>query len=225
MRLILFDIDGTLLSAQGSGRAAKALAMREIYGTDAGVQNHPFGGKTDWQILEELLLGEGLSSEQIMATMPAYQDAFARHMADVITQFEVRAYPGALELVHYVRQNPELLAGIVTGNTAATTPIKLRAGGFDPNWFVAGAYGSESNDRRDLPRLALQRAEAYSKQTLKAEEVIVIGDTVNDIVAARALGAIAVGVLTGFEEAELLAASEPDYLLDDLTQFLDRVPL
>jgi len=225
LTLLLFDLDGTLLMAHGAGREAKVRAMREIFGTDADVMTYPFGGKTDWQILVEVLGPHGYDRAAIGALMASYEARFAVHMAEVIRTNPAQPLLGAMELIATLRQQTDVLLGVVTGNTSSTAPIKLRAAGFDPAWFPVGAFGSESDDRRDLPRLALERAIAHAGRDIPAQSVIVIGDTVNDIVAARANGMRAVGVLNGFEEAELLRAAAPDVLLEDLTQFLEQVPL
>jgi phosphoglycolate phosphatase len=224
MKLALFDIDGTLLLSQGLGRAAKAHAMREVFGTESNVQTHPFGGKTDWQILNELLGPLGWTNEAIGARMADYETCFARYMRELASEFTATPLPGALELVQALDARPDVLVGVVTGNTRETAPVKLRAGGFEPSLFRVGAFGSESHNRNDLPALAIQRAEALVGAKIAPADVFVIGDTVADVTCARAVGAVAVAVLTGFEERELLLASQPDYVLNDLREF-DRVPL
>jgi phosphoglycolate phosphatase-like HAD superfamily hydrolase len=220
VKLILFDIDGTLLLTRGSGREATRAAMIEVFGTCGAMDRHVFGGKTDWQTLVELLSESGLTSEGVEAQMAVYEAAAARHLERVIGNYPTTACPGALEVVHALRQRDDVLLGIVTGNTSATAPIKLRAGGFDPDWFVVGAYGSEAMHRDNLPALALERAIRHVGYDIAPEDVIVIGDTPADVSCARALGARAVAVLTGFSRREELLASAPDDLLDDLTGFL-----
>ena len=219
MKLYLFDIDGTLLTVNGAGRAAKSLAMVEVFGTEGDVHAKPFGGKTDWQIMSEALEDYGYTPEQIGAQMAAYERVFAARLNDVIDQFRADVMPGAHALIAELRQRSDILLGIVTGNTASTAPIKLRAAGFDPAWFPIGAFGSEAYSRNELPRLALERAIAYSGQALTPADVLIIGDTVADIDCARALGARVIAVRTGFEESDVLAAANPDALLNDLTQF------
>lgn len=227
MKLILFDIDGTLVLIKGAGREAKARTVEDFFGTDAGVRQHPFGGKTDWQVLYEALDSAGLphSPDDLGAMMTQYQARMAHHLAQIIGAYPVEACPGAHALVSYVRGRPDLVTGLVTGNVASTAPIKLRACGFDPAWFSVGAYGSEALSRNDLPRLALERATVLTGHPFAPDEVIVIGDTVADIECARAVGAVAVAVLTGFEQPEAIRAAQPDYVLPDLTHFLDTVPL
>jgi phosphoglycolate phosphatase-like HAD superfamily hydrolase len=225
MKLLLFDIDGTLLISQGLGRSAKALAMKEVFGTDAGVMTHPFGGKTDWQILNELLHPLGWTTDTIGEHMPRYQQVFAGHMQALSQHHVATALPGALELVCEMVARDDVLVGVVTGNTSETAPVKLRLGGFDPAWFKVGAYGNESHNRNDLPKLALQRAIAYTGQSISPRDVWVIGDTVADVECARALGANVVVVLTGFEDKALLLASQPDVVLEDLREFREKVSL
>jgi phosphoglycolate phosphatase len=225
MKLILFDIDGTLLLVKGAGREAKARAMVEIFGTEAGARTHHFGGKTDWRILLELLEAHGHTAESLGEVMAVYQERIAFHLEDIIASYAVEVCPGAHELVAALRGREDIALGIVTGNVSTTAPLKLRAGGFDPAWFCVGAYGSESTSRNDLPRLAVERACALLERTFAPQDVLVIGDTVADIECARAIGAVAIGVQTGFEEVEALIASKPDYLLPDLTHFLARVAI
>jgi phosphoglycolate phosphatase-like HAD superfamily hydrolase len=225
VKLLLFDIDGTLLISNGLGRVAKQAAMQVVFGTDAGVMDHPFGGKTDMQILWELLEPLGWTIGRIRERMPHYQDVFAAHMARLADAYPPTPLPGAQALVQAMAQRDDVVVGLVTGNTRATTPVKLRAGGFDPAVFRVGAYGSESHNRNDLPALALQRAREYTGAAIQPANTYVIGDTLADVACARAVGAVAVAVLTGFEERAALLNSQPDYVLENLTEFSAKVPV
>jgi phosphoglycolate phosphatase len=223
IQLILFDIDGTLLLPKGAGRASTKLAMLEVFNTDSGIDQHNFGGKTDWHTLNELLATEGYDRDSVREMIPAYQICVARHLNRIIGDYPVESCPGALEVVAELHRRNSPLLGIVTGNVSTTAPIKLRAAGFDPDWFAVGAYGSESPDRNDLPFLAVRRAERQLNRLILPEGVIVIGDTPADVACARALGAIAVVVMTGYSSREEMMATQPDYLLDDLTSFFGQV--
>jgi phosphoglycolate phosphatase-like HAD superfamily hydrolase len=223
MKLVLFDIDGTLLRGGGAGREATRRAIREVFGVDANTDTHDFGGKTDWQNVTELLAVYGYDSVDVGQRMSQYAPALAGHFIDVQRERQPFALPGALDLVTRLRARPDTLLGIITGNVQPVAPIKLRAAGFDPAWFPIGAYGSEAFDREDLPWLALRRAAIHNGFHLTPRAVTVIGDTVRDIDCARALGARVICVLTGFDRAEALAAAAPDALLDDLTQFSDAL--
>ena len=222
-KLILFDIDGTLLISRGIGRAAKRRAMLECFGTTGELDAFTFGGKTDWGILAELLAPQGYSTADIGSRILDYEAVMARHMQAIRGQHSAQPLPHALALVHELRQRDSTLIGIVTGNTSKTAMIKLEMAGFSPGWFPIGAYGQESPHRDELTKLAKSRAEAHLGQALKGSDIIVIGDTPADIQAARAIDAIAVGLHTGFADRDSLARSQPDFLLDDLGSFMAQV--
>lgn len=223
--LVLFDIDGTLSITKGAGRESTARTMLDMFGSDKNIRELSFGGKTDWQILHEQLTDYGQDTTQIEGVMAAYEARLAHHLEAIIHSYPVEACIGAHDLVNTLHAMPDLVLGVVTGNTSLTAPIKLKAVGFDFTWFVANAYGSESITRNALPALAISRARQVTGYDFQPHEVIVIGDTVADIECARAAKAVAVAVQTGFEALPLLEAAQPDYLLKDLTQFLDTVPL
>ncbi|MCY3867375.1 MAG: HAD family hydrolase [Chloroflexi bacterium] len=225
MKLVLFDIDGTLLISRGIGREAKRQAMLECFGMTGDLDNHVFGGKTDWRIVAELLAPYGISSADVGRAMPAYETVMARHMRAIRSRYQAEAIPDALELVGALRMRDSALVGLVTGNTSKTAAIKLEMAGFDPNWFPIGAFGNESAERDDLARLALQRARDLAGCAIKGGDVVVIGDTPDDVQAARAIDAIAVAVCTGYVTRDQLLAADPDFLLADLSAFLERVPL
>lgn len=223
--VILWDIDGTLLMGGGVGRIATREALEAVFGTSDGLETHHFGGKTDWQTLLELMPPQGFSTEEIARRLPTYSAAIAQAMQRHIDAYDVRALPAALEITAQLHAHPRILQGIVTGNVQPNVPIKLRAAGFDPQWFPFGAYGDEHANRNALPPLAVQRAAQLNGGSISSERVLVVGDTLKDIEAARANGMAVCAVRTGFESDEVLRAAQPEYLLDDLTQFWERVPL
>ena len=224
-RLVLFDIDGTLLISRGIGREAKRRAMQECFGTTGDLDSHVFGGKTDWRILADLLAPQGLSIADIGRDIGTYETVMARHMREISGCFTASAIPHTMELVGALRRRDDTIVGLVTGNTSKTAAIKLEMAGFDPEWFVIGAFGHESADRDDLTRLALDRAQDHAEQTFNGDDVFVIGDTPADVQAARAINAIAVAVCTGYVARDQLLCSDPDFLLTDLSAFLDLIPM
>ena len=225
MKLVLFDIDGTLLISRGIGRQAKRQAMLECFGVTGDLDNHHFGGKTDWRIIAELLAPFGMTSDEVGRAMPAYETIMARHMRAIRGDYKADAIPGAMELVAALREREDALLGLVTGNTSKTAAIKLEMAAYDPAWFPVGAFGNEAAERADLTRLALRRARDRSGRAISGSDVIVIGDTPEDIQAARAIDAIAVAVCTGYVPRDRLLRSEPDFLLPDLSGFLDLIPM
>ena len=224
-RVILFDIDGTLLVSRGIGREAKRRAMLECFGTTGDLDSHAFGGKTDWGILADLLAPHGYTKADIGHEMSQYETVMARHMRAISPAYTAEPTAHAQELLGALRQRPDTLIGLVTGNTSKTAVIKLEMAGFDPASFVVGAFGNESHERADLTRLARQRAGDHLGCQLNGSAFIVIGDTPADIEAARAIDAIAVAVCTGYAERASLIDSRPDFLLDDLGSFQRHVLL
>ncbi|MDE2859100.1 MAG: haloacid dehalogenase-like hydrolase [Chloroflexota bacterium] len=219
MKLFLFDIDGTLLISRGIGREAKRRAMLECFGEVGDLDNHVFGGKTDWQILADLLAPFGKTSADIGREIAGYERVMARHMREIKNDYRADALPHAMALVKQLRDRADTMVGLVTGNTSMTARIKLEMAGFKRDCFAVGAFGNEAAERDKLTRLALERAEAQSARSFDGGDVFVIGDTLADIDAARAIDAVAVAVCTGYTAREQLRDREPDFLLDDLSSF------
>ncbi|MCY4009143.1 MAG: haloacid dehalogenase-like hydrolase [Anaerolineaceae bacterium] len=225
--LILLDIDGTLLHADGAGRAAMERSLRLVFGefgARADLDGHSFGGKPDAQTLHELLLPLGVPRAEIAARLPQFTANLAEEMARIIPQHRVRALPGVPERLQHWRARGDVLLGLLTGNTRASAPVKLRAAGIDPDWFLIGAFGDEAPQRNQLALLALQRANAWRGQEFTRERVFVIGDTPADVACARAIHARAIAISSGYCPREELLAAAPDQLVEsfhELATLLD----
>src|SRR5258708_6549258 len=215
--LVLFDIDGTLLIGAGSGRAATERAMREVFGTVGALAEYQFAGKTDYYTLVELLTPEGFSEAQVASVLPHYSEVLTRHMIDVMGDYELKALPGARELVQTLATRQDVLLGILTGNVPQMADLKLRSVGFDPSHFVINAYGTEARIRRELAPLALERAEKHATRHFAPEDVIIIGDTADDIDTGHSIGARVIAVCTGFAKRPGLEQHHPFALLDNLS--------
>lgn len=220
-RLILFDIDGTLLRTKGVGRKSTAAAMREVFGTESTVATHHFGGKTDWYTLTQLLTPHGYDKEAVGLKLELFIAAMEKYAGQYIHDHPAHALPGAQEAVAKLHEDDDTVLGIVTGNAPTSARIKLESAGFDLDWFPVQAFGTESTDRNDLPVFALKRFLALYGREIAGGDVYVIGDTVMDVACARAVDAVAIAVRTGFEDPAALEAAHPDHLLDDLTTLFD----
>jgi phosphoglycolate phosphatase-like HAD superfamily hydrolase len=207
--LVLWDIDGTLVASGGHGRYAFEEAFQEVLGR---VPEHvDYAGRTDHQIALEMLGGsdEHLPAvlEQLAVKMAARKDALAA---------EGHAYPGVPETLKALHEADGVINSLLTGNLEANAAVKVGAFGLD-RWldFEAGAYGSDPHERRsDLVAIARNRAAAkYGEPT----GAVLVGDTPLDVLAAREAGARAVAVATGFADLDALRESEPDALLQDLS--------
>jgi phosphoglycolate phosphatase-like HAD superfamily hydrolase len=216
-RVLLFDIDCTLLDPAGEGCIYFSRALIEVFGTAGPIVDFSMAGKTDWQIVTELMTLAGVSDERIDAGLEATFAAYARTISEADLALKMRVLPGVQALLSALSQRPEFALGLVTGNVREAVPHKLRAVGIDPAQFTFGAYGSERLHRNELPGLALSRLAELSGGPVDRERVLVIGDTARDIECARHAGVKVMVVATGHSSVEELAEHQPDYILEDLT--------
>lgn len=216
MRLFLFDIDGTLVSVRGAGRAAFARALEDTYGTAGAIQQFDFRGRTDLSIVHELMTAAGVHVERIRAGLDACFEAYARELTVQIGDgSRVHVLPGVDAIVRRLGQRDDVVVGLLTGNIEAGARIKLTPTGLWPLFRVA-AYGGDDADRRCLPAIAQDRARALGYD-FPFDRITIIGDTPLDVDCARACGAVAVAVATGFHPAADLTACEPDLFFTDFS--------
>jgi phosphoglycolate phosphatase-like HAD superfamily hydrolase len=217
-RLVLFDIDGTLLLTAGAGRRAIAAAMAEIIGTEAAFEGVRFDGKTDPQIVSELLHAAGDPDPRDAARINAVCDRYADLLETELQRATARVtlMPGVLELLDRLEREPRAVLGLLTGNLARGAALKLRAGGIDPERFAVGAYGSDSPHRPALPSIAASRAKPLLGRVPRGHEVVIIGDTPADVSCGVSVGARAVAVATGGYTLDELTACGPHAAFADL---------
>ena len=204
--LVLFDIDGTLLTSAAAGREAIRTAFGEVFGTVDVFDAVRFDGKTDPQIVRELCAAAGMSAR---ATSEAVDALLARYVAlleEELVRREglVRSLPGVPALLDALDAAGDVCVGLLTGNVAPGARLKLAAAGLDFARFRVGAYGSDSAHRPDLPPIAVERAAAVMGRIPQGQEIVIIGDTPADVTCGAALGVRAVAVATGsYTEDEL----------------------
>lgn len=213
MNLLLFDIDSTLIHPNGAGKLALTTALNIVFGTAGPVEQYDMGGKTDPAIITDLMTAAGLSLTEIEANLPQVYAETAKAGQRLFATAGIRPCPGVLELLAALRQEADVLMGLVTGNVRQVAPMKLAAAGIDPAQFPIGAYGSDHADRNLLPGLALAQAMAYTGRNIPPIRIVVIGDTPADIRCARASQSVAVAVATGSYTLQALAQHRPDHLL------------
>ncbi len=208
-KLVLFDIDGTILLTAGAGRRAIVAAIREEVGPSSGLQQVRFDGKTDPQIVTELLEAAGHPGphhpDRVSALCARYVTLLQHELQQPGSRTTVM--PGVLPLLDRLERENVVL-GLLTGNMAEGAALKLRAGGIDPARFLVGAYGSDSAHRPDLPPIAAERAQPHFGRMPGGSEVVIIGDTPADIACGACIDARAIGVATGaYSVADLMACS------------------
>ena len=216
-RILLFDIDGTLLASDLKVKTLMRRALEDVFGTAGQIDSYEMSGKTDWQIVTDLMVQAGVDPEMVGEKRSMIFAALTRHMEAAAPTLDMRVLPGVEKLLENLSGRSDFIMGLVTGNVREAVPAKLLSAGIDPALFRFGAFGSEHPDRNTLPALALSRLEQTLGQSIPKENVLVIGDTPRDIECARHTGLKVLCVATGRYDRQTLAEHHPDYLLDDLS--------
>jgi phosphoglycolate phosphatase len=227
-RLVLFDIDGTLLTADGAPRRAFSRAMLEVYGTTGPIATHRFDGKTDPQIARELLTLVGLTDAAIDRGLPQLWSTYVRELRHELSapSQRTRVYPGVPELLHALEtRTDQVVLGLLTGNIRPGAALKLESAGLRTD-FRVGAFGSDCERRDALPPVAVERARHQTGVAFSRRDIVIIGDTPSDVTCGAALSVRAIGVATGRHGAAALqeAGAEavfPDF--SDTAQVLEAI--
>jgi phosphoglycolate phosphatase len=214
VRLVLFDVDGTLIRTGGAGVKAFARTFAAEFKVADGVQRLKFAGRTDIGLVREFL-----SFHQIEPS-PEHLQRFFEHyvfwLDHLLKETAGEVCAGVWDLIHGLQALPQApLLGLLTGNIRLGAEIKLRHFGL---WevFETGAFGDEHEDRGQIAALALKRGSRLLGQNLRGDEVLVIGDTPLDIRCARAIGAKALAVASGGADIAELKCHQPDWAIMDL---------
>jgi phosphoglycolate phosphatase-like HAD superfamily hydrolase len=215
--ILLFDIDGTLLTAGGTDRRAMLLAFRELWDVDAAVDGVPIHGRTDLEIVEDIFRAR-LRKSPAASELELLHTRYLLHLEkELTTSPGFQVLPGVPHLLETLSADPDVALGLATGNVEEAAKLKLQRADLLGK-FSFGAFGSEAADRETLLRVAIERGKAQLAGLADYIPVIVIGDTVLDVTAGKRLGATTVAVATGGDSWEALATAAPDHLLPDLTQ-------
>lgn len=217
VKLLLFDIDGTLIRSHGAGREMLAAALTEMFGTAGPIADYKMSGKIDNRIIFDLLSAAGIAQSEIEAKLPDVYRVMTEKAQAIFPASDMAACPGVAPLLAALNQRNDALLGLVTGNINGTAPLKLAAAGIDPGQFKLGAYGSDATERNQLPTIAMQRASDLTGRPFNGTNTVIIGDTPADILCARAGKATAVAVASGWHSAQTLARYRPDFLLENLS--------
>jgi phosphoglycolate phosphatase len=217
VRLVLFDLDGTLLWTDGAGRRAIHRALVEVMGTPGPIDGFRFDGRTDGEIVIRLAEGAGVPPTD--ALVAAVLDRYVAFLQDELAQpaQHTLVYPGVGALLDALEARADGVLGLLTGNVREGARHKLASGGLDIGRFRVGAFGSDSAHRPALPAVAQRRAREELGLDLRGHEIVIVGDTPADVTCGDGIGARAIGVATGsYKVAELMAAGA-DAAFEDLT--------
>lgn len=219
-RVLLFDIDGTLIRAvrRPEYRGAMREILVSVFGTFGRIGEVDFAGKTDLAIYREALECEGVTFDAIREQMPFVEAAMVELMDRMATTGEVyRLCPGVRELLEALASDHRFVTSLLTGNVERLAEAKLRVAGIGQHFRERGAFGSDAEERDHLPAIAAERINRSLRRELPARRFVIIGDTPRDIRCARHFGARVVAVASGQHTVEQLEPHAPDALLAGLT--------
>jgi phosphoglycolate phosphatase-like HAD superfamily hydrolase len=213
MRLVLFDIDGTLITDGGAARHAYRAALSRVYGFDGDLARYDFSGRTDPQITTMVLRDFGLDDRCIESRLAQLWEVYLQGLAESATPERVRELPGIRALLDALTTRDDILLGLLTGNIERGARIKLTPPAFN-GYFAFGAFGSDSADREALPPIAVERASRIEHHPFRGREVVIIGDSIYDVRCGIPHDATSIAIASGKTPAEKLRAENPHYFFD-----------
>lgn len=229
MKVILWDIDGTLLRGFGAGRLAFERAFQSVFGFHFPMDTYSFSGATDQKVLHDVATKTG--RKVTPSDLLKFFQALPAEMAETLKERAMLPYPGIVSLLEFLSARQDALMAVVTGNLQATASLKLQSGGLESYFLkqagpgagsLLGGFGDDALERADIARAAKARVDAVLKDHGPADRPILIGDTPSDIHAGQAIGALTIGVGTGVHAVSEFQALGADYAFSDLSE-TDRI--
>jgi phosphoglycolate phosphatase len=213
-RLLLFDIDGTLIHSGGAGVHALKSAFTERFGIYDDLHDIEIAGMTDSGIVVSILKKHGIAATN--ENVSAFLDSYVHFLSLELPRRVGKLLPGVLELLEKLKSRPHLVLALLTGNVSRGAQLKLEHYGVW-HFFEFGAFADDHHDRNRLGTVARARAMEKHGRQFSASEIDVIGDTPRDIACGKAFGARTIAVATGTWNHDQLAKYQPDFLIDDLS--------
>lgn len=213
-KLVVFDIDGTLIDSGGAGMAALNSAMEELTGVSQGFEGIHCAGKTDLQIVREAYEKRGLPlSAEILEE---FLERYVAHLVQTVASRKGSLKPGVTELLMRLVEEPDVYLGLLTGNVQKGARLKLEPYSLN-DFFPLGAFGDDSEDRNLLLPIAVRRLSRMAGIAVSWKDCVVIGDTPRDVACARVHGSRSIAVATGPYSVEDLARTEADLIVPDMS--------
>ena len=213
-RLLLFDIDGTLISSGGAGEAALKDAMLSRFAVEEDLDGIILAGATDGRIARELLEKHSISVSP--ENVSVLLDTYLGHLTERIGRHDGRLLPGIVSLLKVLSERTDVVLALLTGNVSRGAKIKLTHYGVW-DFFEFGAFADDHHDRNELGKFARARALERHGEDFPPSRIYVIGDTPKDIECGRAIGACTVAIATGHYSSAELRDHAPDFLFEDLS--------
>lgn len=215
MQLILFDIDGTLLRGGPRLRRWFGSALEEVFQDRGDLEGYSFAGKTDPQIVSELMTAAGFSATRVETGLPLVKRSYLERLRRQLRAEDLELLPGVLDLLSHLAADADVTIGLLTGNWETGARLKLSCVGLD-HFFAFGAYGDGHKSRMSLPPVALERAAVAAGKQFSPKETLLVGDSPLDVECARAHGLRSAAVATGYASQDELQASGADWVLPHL---------
>ncbi len=217
MRLILFDIDGTLIHCGPQVRRLFAQVSEEVFGVVGDLESYDFRGRTDPQIVMDIQRSAGQTAEVVKAQLPRFKQRYLELLGRFLDRRKMRRLPAVVEVLESLAARPGLSLGLLTGNWEGGARIKLSR--FDLNrFFRFGVFGDGQWHRWNMPRLALERAATVFGHRFLPSETVVVGDSRLDVACARAHGVEVIAVATGGTSVGALETAGADWVVSDLAE-------
>lgn len=223
MKLVLFDIDGTLLSCGPQVRPLFASALVEVFGTAGEVDSFDFTGRTDPGIVLDLITGAGLPEALVRERLPRMRSLYTERLDRALDRRGMVLLPGVVEILERLAGRGDVVTALLTGNWEPGAKAKLSRFDLD-GYFAFGAFGCDGVDRSELPPVALDRAERATGRRFRPEDVLIVGDSVHDVSCAHAHGIPCLAVGTGRTPEAVLRAAGAEWVIGDLRQAARAVP-
>ena len=212
-KLVLFDIDGTLVKSSNGHRAAFSAAFKEVYGIETGIDVIQYSGMTDQQIIIETLKTKGLNEEEIKSKIDLCMEKMVDAFSKMIDDDAIIILPGVKELLEKLKNN-NILTGLVTGNLEPIARGKMKKLGLD-HYFKVGGFGNEHINRTELVKIAIKKVQD-NFDFVVSDNVYLFGDAPQDMKAGSEAGIIPIGITTGIYSKEQLENAGASLVLNDL---------
>lgn len=212
-RLVLFDIDGTLITDGGAARAAYGVALSRVYGYAGDLSRYDFSGRTDPQITAMVLGDAGFDAEAIASRIDTLWRVYLGELEANLANAPVRALAGIPELLESLSERGDIMLALLTGNIEPGARLKLTPPALN-RYFPFGAFGSDSSEREQLPPIAIERASAADGHRFRGRDVVILGDSIYDVRCGVPHEATTIAIASGKTPAEKLQAENPHYFFE-----------